>query len=253
MRFRTTPKLSRLIWEREVWNMLSIKDCHIRYGHIHAVKGVTFDINEGEIVTLIGANGAGKSTILNTIAGLYHPSEGSIEFMGEDISRTPPARIVKKGISLSPEGRRIFPGLTVYENLLMGSFIRKDREVIDDELETVYNHFPILKQRLKQAAGTLSGGEQQMLAIGRSLMSKPRILMLDEPSLGLAPLLVEQIFKIISDIHKEGTTILLVEQKAYLALELAQRGYVIETGQIILSGTTSELLRNEYVKNAYLG
>ena len=233
--------------------MLSIKDCHIRYGHTHAVKGVTFDIKEGEIVTLIGANGAGKSTILNTIAGLYHPSEGSIEFMGEDISRTPPARIVKKGISLSPEGRRIFPGLTVYENLLMGSFIRKDREVIDDELETVYNHFPILKQRLKQAAGTLSGGEQQMLAIGRSLMSKPRILMLDEPSLGLAPLLVEQIFKIISDIHKEGTTILLVEQKAYLALELAQRGYVIETGQIILSGTTSELLRNEYVKNAYLG
>lgn len=233
--------------------MLSIKDCHIRYGHIQAVKGVTFDINEGEIVTLIGANGAGKSTILNTIAGLYHPSEGSIEFMGEDISRTPPSRIVKKGISLSPEGRRIFPGLTVYENLLMGSFIRKDREVIDDELETVYNHFPILKQRLRQAAGTLSGGEQQMLAIGRSLMSKPRILMLDEPSLGLAPLLVEQIFKIISDIHKEGTTILLVEQKAYLALELAQRGYVIETGQIILSGTTRELLSNEYVKNAYLG
>lgn len=233
--------------------MLSIKDCHIRYGHIHAVKGVSFEVNEGEIVTLIGANGAGKSTILNTIAGLYHPSEGSIEFRGEDISKTPPAKIVRKGISLTPEGRRIFPGLSVFENLLMGSFIRKDRDAIGNELEIVYHHFPILKERLNQAAGTLSGGEQQMLSIGRSLMSRPKILMLDEPSLGLAPLLVEQIFKIISDIHREGTTILIVEQKAYLALELAQRGYVIETGNIILEGSTEELLRNEYVKNAYLG
>lgn len=232
---------------------MSIKDCHIRYGHIHAVKGVSFEVNEGEIVTLIGANGAGKSTILNTIAGLYHPSEGSIEFRGEDISKTPPAKIVRKGISLTPEGRRIFPGLSVFENLLMGSFIRKDRDAIGNELEIVYHHFPILKERLNQAAGTLSGGEQQMLSIGRSLMSRPKILMLDEPSLGLAPLLVEQIFKIISDIHREGTTILIVEQKAYLALELAQRGYVIETGNIILEGSTEELLRNEYVKNAYLG
>lgn len=233
--------------------MLSVKECHIHYGHIHAVKGISFEVNEGEIVTLIGANGAGKSTTLNTIAGLYHPSRGSIAFKGEDISKTPPAKIVRKGISLTPEGRRVFPGMTVYENLLLGSFSRKDRRAVQEEMELVYHHFPILKQRRHQAAGTLSGGEQQMLAIGRSLMSRPKILLLDEPSLGLAPLLVEQIFEIISDIHKEGTTVLIVEQKAYLALELAQRGYVIETGKIILSGSTKELLNNEHVKNAYLG
>lgn len=235
--------------------MLSINDCHVRYGHVHAVKGISFSIDEGEIVTLIGANGAGKSTILNTISGLIHPSEGSIIYNEEDISKIPPAKIVRRGIALTPEGRRIFPGLTVYENLLMGAFIRirKDRPGFDEDLERAFHHFPILKERSKQYAGTLSGGEQQMLAIARSLMCKPKILMLDEPSLGLAPLLVEQIFKIINDIHKEGTTILIVEQKAYLALELAQRGYVLETGSIVLSGTTKELMQNEYVKNAYLG
>lgn len=233
--------------------MLAVKDCHVHYGHVHAVKGVTFEVREGEIVTLIGSNGAGKSTLLNTIAGLMHPSRGTISFRGRDITRAKTSEIVRLGVSLSPEGRRVFPGLSVLENLMLGSFTRKDRENVGKDIDWVYHHFPVLRQRREQAAGTLSGGEQQMLAIGRSLMSRPRILLLDEPSLGLAPLLVEQIFEIVRSIHGEGTTILIVEQKAFLALELAQRGYVLETGRIVLEGTTEELRENSYVKEAYLG
>ena len=233
--------------------MLAVKDCHVHYGHVHAVKGVTFEVREGEIVTLIGSNGAGKSTLLNTIAGLMHPSRGTIFFRGRDITRAKTSEIVRLGVSLSPEGRRVFPGLSVLENLMLGSFTRKDRENVGKDIDWVYHHFPVLRQRREQAAGTLSGGEQQMLAIGRSLMSRPRILLLDEPSLGLAPLLVEQIFEIVRSIHGEGTTILIVEQKAFLALELAQRGYVLETGRIVLEGTTEELRENSYVKEAYLG
>ena len=233
--------------------MLAVKDCHVHYGHVHAVKGVTFEVREGEIVTLIGSNGAGKSTLLNTIAGLMHPSRGTISFRGRDITRAKTSEIVRLGVSLSPEGRRVFPGLSVLENLMLGSFTRKDRENVGKDIDWVYHHFPVLRQRREQAAGTLSGGEQQMLAIGRSLMSRPRILLMDEPSLGLAPLLVEQIFEIVRSIHGEGTTILIVEQKAFLALELAQRGYVLETGRIVLEGTTEELRENSYVKEAYLG
>ncbi len=233
--------------------LLDVKGLRVNYGPIQAVKGIDFHVNQGEILTLIGANGAGKSTILRTIVGLNRASAGTITFMDQVINKYPGAKIVKAGISLSPEGRRIFPKLTVHENIRLGAFTRKDIAEINKDFERVYNYFPRLRDRANQQGGTLSGGEQQMLAIARALMSRPKLLLLDEPSLGLAPLLVEQIFHIIKEIHAEGTTVMLVEQKAYMALKLAQRGYVLENGELALEGTTEELLKNEYVKNAYLG
>lgn len=246
-------RLLKLISGKKVQKVLAIKDLCVNYGHIKAVKGVTLDVKQGEIVTLIGANGAGKSTILNTITGLIKPSSGTISFMDERIDKLSSADIVKKGISLAPEGRRIFPKFTVEDNLRMGAFTRKDKESISKDMKKVYDYFPRLHERKKQLGGTLSGGEQQMLAIGRAIMSNPKILFLDEPSLGLAPLLVEIIFEIIKAIHREGTTVFLVEQKAYLALKLAERGYVLENGLLALSGSTQQLMQNEHVKNAYLG
>ena len=233
--------------------MLDVKGLRVNYGPIQAIKGIDFHVNQGEILTLIGANGAGKSTILRTIVGLNRASAGTITFMDQVINKYPGAKIVKAGISLSPEGRRIFPKLTVHENIRLGAFTRKDIAEINKDFERVYNYFPRLRDRANQQGGTLSGGEQQMLAIARALMSRPTLLLLDEPSLGLAPLLVEQIFHIIKEIHEEGTTVMLVEQKAYMALKLAQRGYVLENGELALEGTTEELLKNDYVKNAYLG
>jgi len=231
--------------------MLTVNDIHVYYGSIHAIKGVSFDVQDGEIVALIGANGAGKSTILKTVSGLLHPKTGSIVFGGEDITKTEPHKIVKKGLAHVPEGRRIFLQMTVMENLEMGAFTQKG--VSEEDLERVFQHFPRLKERRKQIAGTLSGGEQQMLAIGRALMSHPKLLMLDEPSMGLAPILVEQIFQIIEDLNQAGTTILLVEQNAGMALEIADRAYVLETGNITLQGTGEELMRSEEVRKAYLG
>ncbi|MCQ2557988.1 MAG: ABC transporter ATP-binding protein [Oscillospiraceae bacterium] len=231
--------------------MLKVHDINVYYGAIHAIKGISFDVNEGEIVTLIGANGAGKTTSLHTVSGLLRSRTGSVEFCGEDISRIPAHKIVERGLAHVPEGRRIFLQMTVEENLQMGAFIRKGD--LSEEYEKVYELFPRMKERRKQIAGTLSGGEQQMLAMGRALMSKPKLLMLDEPSMGLAPLLVEQIFEIIRDLHKAGTTILLVEQNAQMALSVADRAYVLETGKITLSGTGKELAASEEVKRAYLG
>ncbi|NLM84197.1 MAG: ABC transporter ATP-binding protein [Clostridiales bacterium] len=231
--------------------MLTVKDIHVYYGPIHAIKGVSFEVNDGEIVALIGANGAGKSTILKTVSGLLHPKTGSIEFNGEDITKVEPHRIVKKGLAHVPEGRRIFLRMTVMENLEMGAFTQKS--VREEDLERIFERFPRLKERRKQIAGTLSGGEQQMLAIGRALMSHPKLLMLDEPSMGLAPILVEQIFEIIKELNDSGTTILLVEQNAGMALEIADRAYVLETGNITLSGTGAELMCSEEVRKAYLG
>jgi len=231
--------------------MLTVKDIHVYYGPIHAIKGVSFEVNDGEIVALIGANGAGKSTILKTVSGLLHPKTGSIEFNGEDITKVEPHRIVKKGLAHVPEGRRIFLRMTVMENLEMGAFTQKS--VREEDLERIFERFPRLKERRKQIAGTLSGGEQQMLAIGRALMSHPKLLMLDEPSMGLAPILVEQIFEIIKELNDSGTTILLVEQNAGMALESADRAYVLETGNITLSGTGAELMCSEEVRKAYLG
>jgi branched-chain amino acid transport system ATP-binding protein len=232
--------------------VLTVKNINVYYGAIHAIKGISFDVNRGEIVTLIGANGAGKSTTLHTISGLMRSKTGDIEFLGSSISRTPAHKIVYKGISHVPEGRRIFQGMTVEENLQMGAFVtKKDR--IAHNLEYVYEQFPRLKERTSQIAGTLSGGEQQMLAMGRALMSDPELLMLDEPSMGLAPILVDQIFEIIQNLNKAGTTILLVEQNAQMALSVADRAYVIETGRITLSGTGKELAQSEEVKKAYLG
>jgi len=231
--------------------MLTVKDIHVYYGSIHAIKGVSFEVNDGEIVALIGANGAGKSTILKTVSGLLHPKTGSIEFNGEDITKVEPHKIVKKGLAHVPEGRRIFLRMTVMENLEMGAFTQKS--VREEDLERIFERFPRLKERRKQIAGTLSGGEQQMLAIGRALMSHPKLLMLDEPSMGLAPILVEQIFEIIKELNDSGTTILLVEQNAGMALEIADRAYVLETGNITLSGTGAELMCSEEVRKAYLG
>ena len=231
--------------------LLNVNDIQVYYGAIHAIKGVSFQVNEGEIVTLIGANGAGKTTTLNTIAGLLHPKSGSVEFNGEDLSGTPGHKIVSKGLALVPEGRRIFLQMTVQENLDMGAYASKGD--VNANMERVFAHFPRLKERRRQIAGTLSGGEQQMLAMGRALMSTPKLLMLDEPSMGLAPILVEQIFEIIQELHKAGTTILLVEQNAQAALSVADRGYVLETGKIVTSGPGAELLKNEAVKKAYLG
>jgi len=232
--------------------VLTVKDINVYYGAIHAIKGISFDVNRGEIVTLIGANGAGKSTTLHTVSGLLRSKTGDIEFLGSSIAHTPAHKIVSKGISHVPEGRRIFQGMTVEENLQMGAFTTKpDR--IPRNLEYVYEQFPRLKERTKQIAGTLSGGEQQMLAMGRALMSDPRLLMLDEPSMGLAPILVDQIFEIIKNLNKAGTTILLVEQNAQMALSVADRAYVIETGRITLSGTGEELAKSDEVRKAYLG
>ena len=233
-------------------SVLTVEDINVYYGAIHALKGISFDVNKGEIVTLIGANGAGKSTTLHTISGLLRSKTGDIQLLGESIAKTPAHKIVAKGISHVPEGRRVFQQMTVEENLQMGAFVT-DPSRIQHNLEYVYTQFPRLKERTKQIAGTLSGGEQQMLAMGRSLMIDPELLMLDEPSMGLAPILVDQIFDIIKNLNKNGTTILLVEQNAQMALSVADRAYVIETGRITLSGTGEELAKSEQVKKAYLG
>ena len=252
--------------------MLKVNDINVYYGSIHAIKGVSFEVNEGEIVTLIGANGAGKSTVLKTVSGLLHSATGSVEFLGKNISSVAPHKIVKEGLAHVPEGRRIFLQMTVEENLEMGAYTQPKSGIagdleenldmgaftqggknVDEDMARVYEQFPRLKERRKQIAGTLSGGEQQMLAMGRALMSRPKLLMLDEPSMGLAPILVEQIFDIIKLLHKEGTTILLVEQNAQMALSVADRAYVLETGKITLSGTGEELIRSDEIRRAYLG
>jgi branched-chain amino acid transport system ATP-binding protein len=233
--------------------LLQVDELHVSYGAIRALQGISFSIAKGEIVTLIGANGAGKSTTLRTISGLLRPIHGSILFKDTSITRVPAERIVRLGISQVPEGRQIFARLTVRENLEMGAFTRRDKKEIADSMERVFTSFPRLKERLKQHGGTLSGGEQQMLAMGRGLMSRPELLLLDEPSMGLAPILVEEIFAIISRINTEGTSILLVEQNAAMALSVANRGYVLETGHVALSGTSAELLANPQVQAAYLG
>lgn len=233
-------------------SMLKVEDVNVYYGSIHAIKGVSFEVNQGEIVTLIGANGAGKSTTLNTVSGLLKPKSGTIEFEGKSVVGVPAHKILKEGMALCPEGRRIFSQLTVEENLQMGAYTRPNSEIADS-IADIYDRFPRLKERYKQVAGTLSGGEQQMLAMGRALMSKPKLLMLDEPSMGLAPILVEQIFEIIVEMNKRGTTILLVEQNAQMALSIAHRGYVLETGRVVSTGTGAELLNDDAVRKAYLG
>ena len=233
--------------------LLEVDDLHVAYGSIEALKGITFTVDEGEVVTLIGSNGAGKTTTLRTISGLLRPSEGEIRFDGRPIHMLPAHEIVALGVAHSPEGRRVFPRMTVAENLEMGAFIRKDDSSVAEDMKRVFELFPILEERRSQAAGTLSGGEQQMLAIGRALMARPRMLMLDEPSLGLAPLVVQRIFETITEINGSGVTILLVEQNAQQALAHADRGYVIETGRIVLDDEASALLDNEAVRKAYLG
>ena len=232
--------------------ILKVSDINVYYGAIHAIKGVSFEVNPGEVVTLIGANGAGNSTTLQTVSGLLHSRTGSIEFLGENLMGVPAHKVVAKGLAQVPEGRRVFLQMTVEENLEMGAYTRSGGD-IDADLEKVYAYFPRLMERRRQIAGTLSGGEQQMLAMGRALMSRPKLLMLDEPSMGLAPILVEQIFKIIQTLHEAGTTILLVEQNAQAALSIADRGYVLETGKIVTSGTGTELLASPEIKKAYLG
>ena len=232
--------------------LLKVRDIHVYYGAIHAIKGISLEVNEGEIVTLIGANGAGKSTTLNTIAGLLKPRQGGIAFAGMPVEGTGASKMVYKGLSLCPEGRRIFQQMTVRENLEMGAFSRPNEET-EKSMEQVYEFFPRLKEREKQIAGTLSGGEQQMLAMGRALMSKPRLMMLDESSMGLAPILVEQIFEIIRDMNAAGTTILLVEQNAQMALSVANRAYVMETGRITMEGDADDLMHDDNVRKAYLG
>ena len=232
--------------------MLHVNDIHVYYGAIHAIKGVSFEVKEGEIVTLIGANGAGKSTILKTVSGLLHPKVGEISFQGQNLAKIPPDKIVTRGLAQVPEGRRVFLRMSVEENLEMGAYTQP-KGSFEADLARVYDTFPRLKERRKQEAGTLSGGEQQMLAMGRALMSHPKLLMLDEPSMGLAPILVEQIFDIIRELHKDGTTILLVEQNARAALAIADRGYVLETGRITATGTGAELLASPAIKKAYLG
>ena len=249
-------KSSAPIWEgsnKMAEPMLKIDDINVYYGAIHAIKGISLTVNQGELVTLIGANGAGKSTTLRTISGLLKPKTGSITFQGEDIAGTPAHKIVGLGISQVPEGRRIFTEMTVMENLDLGAFIRKDKDGIAADKKHVFELFPRLEERQDQVAGTLSGGEQQMLAMGRALMSRPKLLLLDEPSMGLAPLLIKEIFSIIEDINKSGTTVLLVEQNANMALSIANRAYVLETGRITLSGDAKKLAASEDVRKAYLG
>lgn len=233
--------------------MLEVNDIHTYYGNIHALKGVSLQVNQGEIVTLIGANGAGKSTTLNSISGLLTPRQGEIKLEGKAIHHLQAHEVVAKGISQSPEGRKIFSRLTVLENLEIGAFTRSDKAAIKQDIEYIFDLFPRLRERIKQVAGTLSGGEQQMLAMGRAMMARPRLLLLDEPSMGLAPLLVQEIFAIIQNINKEGTTVLLVEQNANMALQIAHRGYVLETGQVALAGEAKELAANSRVKAIYLG
>ena len=233
--------------------LLQVENMHTFYGTIEALKGISIEVRDGEIVTLIGANGAGKSTTLRSINGLNQPREGSIVFRGKNITRTPPHHIVQMGISQSPEGRRLFPHMSVLENLEMGAFQRKDRSGVKEDLDRVYGLFPRLAERKSQRGGTLSGGEQQMCAIGRALMARPKLLMLDEPSMGLAPIFVEKIFEIIEEINQQGTTILLVEQNALMALDAADRGYVLETGHVALAGDAKSLRENEQVREAYLG
>ena len=232
--------------------MLSVNDLYVKYDLIEAIHDVSFQVNQGEIVSLIGANGAGKTSILRTISGLVRPAAGSVHFEGVAIEKEAPQKIVRKGLSQVPEGRHVFSGLTVQENLEMGAFLRNDAEIKAD-YESVYSRFPVLKERRKQDAATLSGGEQQMLAMGRALMSRPKLLLLDEPSMGLAPIFIREIFSIIQEIKAQGTTVLLIEQNANMALSIADRGYVLETGKIVLEGTGQELLASESVKKAYLG
>ena len=233
--------------------MLKVEDLHVYYDAIHAIKGVTFEVGEGEIVTLIGANGAGKTTTLHAISGLLRPKSGSITFMGQNLLTTKPHMIVRSGLAQVPEGRRVFSELTVQENLEMGAYIRKDKAGIDADYDMVFERLPRLKERRKQLAGTLSGGEQQMLAIGRALMAKPKMMLLDEPSMGLSPILVQEIFSIIKEVNDTGVTILLVEQNAKMALNIANRAYVLETGSIVMSGDASVLANDDKVKKAYLG
>ena len=233
--------------------MLEIKDLNVHYGVIHALKDVNLVVNDGEIVSLIGANGAGKTTLLHAISGILKMTSGSIMLNGVELNKKSAKDIVISGITQVPEGRRIFSGMSVYENLMMGAYLRKDKDGIKEDLEKVYERFPILKERNNQDASTLSGGEQQMLAMGRALMAKPKILLLDEPSMGLAPILVKEIFKIIKDIHAQGTTVLLVEQNARMALSIADRAYVLENGKIVISGTGEELSSSEEIQKAYLG
>ena len=233
--------------------MLEVKDLTVHYDMIQAVRDVSFTVNEGEIVTLIGANGAGKTTILRALSGLERVKSGEISFLGRSLDSLSPQQRVKDGISHVPEGRHVFKGLSVKENLELGAFLRKDREAVEEDLEQIYQRFPVLKERLKQDAATLSGGEQQMLAMGRALMSRPKLLLLDEPSMGLAPIFIQEIFNIIQQIQSNGTTVLLIEQNAKMALEIANRGYVLETGRIVTSGTGQSLLNSPEVQKAYLG
>ena len=234
-------------------SMLEIKDLEVYYGMIQAIKGVSFDVNEGEVIALIGANGAGKTTILHTITGLINAQKGSVWFEGKDITKVPAHKIVSMGMAHVPEGRRVFANLTVLQNLKMGAYTRKDKTEIEQTLDSIYKRFPRLMERQNQLAGTLSGGEQQMLAMGRALMSHPKIILMDEPSMGLSPIFVNEIFDIIKSVSASGTTVLLVEQNAKKALSIADRAYVLETGKIVLSGKTSDLLNNDSIKKAYLG
>ena len=234
-------------------SMLEVKDLQVYYGMIQAIKGVSFHVNEGEVIALIGANGAGKTTILHTVSGLLAPKSGSVTFEGTDIVKIPGHKIVSMGMAHVPEGRRVFAELSVYENLKLGAYTRKNKAEIAESLERVYKSFPRLEERKNQLAGTLSGGEQQMLAMGRALMSKPKIILMDEPSMGLSPILVEEIFNIVKEISASGTTVLLVEQNAKKALSIADRAYVLETGNIVLSGDAKEMMNNDSIKKAYLG
>lgn len=233
--------------------MLEVRDLQVYYGMIHAIKGISFNVNQGEVIALIGANGAGKTTTLHTITGLLAPKSGSVLFEGKDITKVPAHKIVSMGMAHVPEGRRVFAELSVYENLKLGAYTRKDKKEIEETLARVYKSFPRLEERKNQLAGTLSGGEQQMLAMGRALMSKPKIILMDEPSMGLSPILVEEIFHIIREISASGTTVLLVEQNAKKALAIADRAYVLETGNIVLSGDAKEMMNNDSIKKAYLG
>lgn len=233
--------------------MLEVKDIEVYYGMIQAIKGVSFEVNEGEVIALIGANGAGKTTILHTVTGLLSPGSGSVYFEGKDITKVPAHKIVSLGMAHVPEGRRVFAELSVYENLKMGAYTRKDKNEIEQTLAMVYDRFPRLKERKNQLAGTLSGGEQQMLAMGRALMSHPKIILMDEPSMGLSPILVNQIFEIIEEVSRGGTTVLLVEQNAKKALSIADRAYVLETGKVVLNGDAKDLLNDDSIKKAYLG